>query len=140
MSEKQKQSEGKAIKQASDNKMSEIIRTSIDGIKTFTDMDAAFGSAIHTPSGVTIIPVSKITLGFASGGLDYSGKRSSDNNFGGGGGTAVSITPVGFIAVGKNAEVSMIPIEDSNGSNVERALSLVERSPEIIEKIKNILS
>ena len=52
----------------------------------------------------------------------------------------MSITPVAFIAVGKNAEVSMIPIEDSNGSNVERAISLVERSPEIIEKIKNILS
>ena len=121
--------------------MSEIIQTSIDGVKSFTNMDAAFGSAIHTPSGVTIIPVSKITLGFASGGVDYTGKRyKDDKNFGGGGGTAVSITPVGFIAVGKNAEVTMIPIEDSTNASIERTISLIEHSPEIIEKIKNVLS
>jgi len=121
--------------------MSEIIRTSLDGIKSFADMDSAFGSAINTPSGVTIIPVSKISLGFATGGLDYSGGRFPDNkNFGGGGGTAVSITPVAFIAVGKNAEISMIPIEDGGGANIEKLLSLIDRSPEIIEKIKSILS
>ena len=121
--------------------MSEIIKTSLEGIKGFTDMDSAFGSAINTPSGVTIIPVSKITLGFASGGLDFSGKRySADKNFGGGGGTAVSVNPVAFIAVGKNAEVSMIPISDSGDASVERIISLIERSPEIIEKIKEALS
>ena len=121
--------------------MSDIIRTSLDGLKSFTDMDAAFGSAINTPSGVTIIPVSKISLGFASGGLDYTGKRtSSDRNFGGGGGTAISVTPVAFIAVGKNAEVSMIPISDGGQENTEKLLSLIEHSPDIIEKIKNILS
>ena len=121
--------------------MSEMIKTSLDGIKSLTDMDTAFGSAINTPSGVTIIPVSKIKLGFASGGLDFTGKRfPSDKNFGGGGGTAVSITPVGFIAVGKNAEVSMIPITDSGDSGIERLVSLIEHSPEIIERIKGILS
>lgn len=121
--------------------MSDIIKTSLEGIKSFTDMDAAFGTAINTPSGVTIIPVSKISLGFASGGLDYSGKRSAyDKNFGGGGGTAVSVTPVAFIAIGRNAEVSMIPIDDRGSLNLEKLLSLVERSPEIVEKIKNILS
>ena len=121
--------------------MSEIIKTSLDGIKGFADMDSAFGNAINTPSGVTIIPVSKITLGFASGGLDFTGKRfASDKNFGGGGGTGISITPLAFIAVGKNAEVSMIPIGDSSDSNIEKLLSLIERAPEIIERIKGALS
>ena len=121
--------------------MSDIIRTSLDGIKEYTTPDAAFGSAIHTPSGVTIIPVSKITLGFASGGLDYSGKRSpGDKSFGGGGGTAMSVTPIAFIAVGKNAEVSMIPIDDGGSSGIDRIVSLIERSPDIIERIKEILS
>ena len=121
--------------------MSEIIKTSLDGIKSFTDMDTAFGAAINTPSGVTIIPVSKITLGFASGGLDYTGKRSaSEHNFGGGGGTAFSVTPIAFIAVGKNADISMIHIDENGGGNMEKLLSLIERSPEIIEKIKNLLS
>ena len=121
--------------------MSDIIKTSLDGIKSFTHMDSAFGAAINTPSGVTIIPVSKISLGFASGGLDYSdSQRSGNKNFGGGGGTAVSITPVAFIAVGKNAEISMIPIEESSGGSLDKLLSILERSPEIIEKIKNVLS
>lgn len=121
--------------------MSEIIKTSLDGIRDFTTPDAAFGSAINTPSGVTIIPVSKITLGFASGGLDRSERRnSSDKSFGGGGGTAMTVTPIAFIAVGKNAEVSMIPIDDGGVSGIDKLVSLVERSPEIIEKIKGLLS
>lgn len=121
--------------------MSDIIKTSLDGIRSFADMNAVFGTAINTQSGVTIIPVSKISLGFASGGLDYKNRHSSiSNNFGGGGGTAVSITPVAFIAVGKNAEVSMIPIDDGGSANIDKFLSLIEHSPEIIEKIKGVLS
>ncbi len=121
--------------------MSEIIRASLNGIREFTTPDAAFGSAINTPSGVTIIPVSKITLGFASGGLDYAGKRNvTDKSFGGGGGTAMTVTPVAFIAVGKNAEISMIPIDDGGATTVDKVVSLIERSPEIIDKIKGILS
>ena len=124
-----------------ENKMSEIIKTSLEGIRDFTTPDAAFGSAINTPSGVTIIPVSKITLGFASGGLDYSGKRNiNDKSFGGGGGTAMSVTPIAFIAVGKNGEISMIPINNEGESSVDRMISLIERSPEIIDKIKGSLS
>jgi uncharacterized spore protein YtfJ len=53
-----------------DNRVSEIIKSSLDGIKSFTDMENVIGAAINTPSGVTVIPVSKITLGFAGGGVD----------------------------------------------------------------------
>ena len=120
--------------------MSEIIKTSLDGIKGFADMDSAFGNAISTPSGVTIIPVSKISLGFASGGLDFAGKRyDSDKNFGGGGGSGLSITPIAFLTVGRDAEVNIIHI-NSSSSQVEKVTDLIERSPEIIEKIKAALS
>lgn len=143
MSQIKAKGEGKVIKEneSSENKMSEIIKTSLDGIRDFTTPDAAFGSAINTPSGVTIIPVSKITLGFASGGFDRSERRNpSDKSFGGGGGTAMTVTPIAFIAVGKNAEVSMISIDDGGASSIDKLVSLVERSPEIIEKIKGLLS
>ncbi len=143
MSQIKKKSEDGAIKEneVTENKMSEIIRASLDGIRDFTTPDAAFGSAINTPSGVTIIPVSKITLGFASGGLDHSGRRNvSDKSFGGGGGTAMNVTPIAFIAVGKNAEVSMVPIGDGGSTNIDKIVSLIERSPEIVEKLKDLLS
>lgn len=121
--------------------MSEIIKTSIEGIKNFTDIDTAIGKPIHTPSGVTIIPVSKVSMGFATGGVDIGQKKlTSPKNFGGGGGTGVTITPLAFLTVNKNAEINLIPIGPSSLNGLEHALSLVERSPEIIQKIKDILS
>ena len=143
MSQIKTKSEDEVIRdlERSENQMSEIIKTSLEGIRDFTTPDAAFGSAINTPSGVTTIPVSKITLGFASGGLDYSGKRNvNDKSFGGGGGTAMSVTPIAFIAVGKSGEISMIPINNSGETSVDKMISFIERSPEIIDKIKDSLT
>lgn len=121
----------------SDNKMSDMIRASLDGIKEFTDVDTVFGKAITTPSGVTVIPVSKVSVGFATGGLDFQSKKPiSPTNFGGGSGTGVSITPVAFLTVGRDAEISLIQI-GSEASSVDRACDLIEKSPIIIEKIKS---
>ena len=117
-----------------------MIKASLDGIKDFTDVDTVFGKAITTPSGVTIIPVSKVSVGFATGGVDFYEKRPlSPANFGGGSGTGVSISPVAFLTVGKNAEINLIPIGKSDSGNiVDRACDLIENSPSIIEKIKNV--
>ena len=124
----------------SETKMSDIIRTSLDGIKNFTDMESAIGTPIQTPSGVTVIPISKVSIGFATGGLDYGAKKfTSAQNFGGGGGTGVSITPIAFLTVGKNSDVNLIQLSDSQ-STLDRALSVIERSPELIEKIKDALT
>lgn len=125
----------------SETKMSEIIKTSLEGIKDFTDMENAIGTPIQTPSGVTVIPVSKVSVGFATGGLDFGQKKlTSNKNFGGGGGTGVSITPVAFLTVGKNAEVNLIPISNSSQNGIDHALSVIEHSPEIIKRIKDVLS
>lgn len=124
----------------SENKMSDIIRASMDGIKSFTDMETAIGNAITTPNGVTVIPVSKVAMGIATGGIDYgAGLEGSDQNFGGGGGTGLSITPIAFLIVGRDADVNLIHI-NGGGADVERIANLVERTPELIEKIKNALS
>ena len=120
--------------------MSDIIKASMDGIRAFTDMDTVIGNAINTPSGVTVIPVSKVTMGIATGGVDYGTRRvSSSQNFGGGGGTGLSITPVAFLTVGRDAEVNLIHVNSGN-TDVDRITSLIEHSPEIIEKIKKTLS
>ena len=124
----------------SENKMSDIIKASIDGIKSFTDMETVIGSAITTPSGVTVIPVSKVSMGIATGGIDYGkGRHETEQNFGGGGGTGLSITPVAFLTVGRDAEVNLIQVNGGN-QDVDKILNLIERAPEIIEKIKGALS
>lgn len=124
----------------SENKMGDIIRASTEGIKGFADMDSVIGTAINTPSGVTVIPVSKVTMGIATGGIDYGEKRNAmPQNFGGGGGTGLSITPVAFLTVGRNGEVDLITV-NSAPTDVDRITALIEHSPDIIEKIKNALS
>ena len=122
-----------------ESKLSEIIKASLDGVRGFTDVDTVIGNVINTDSGVTIIPISKINVGFATGGLDYGGKKlTSSQNFGGGGGTGVSITPIAFLTVNRREEVNLIPV--NNDSGVEKVVSLIEQAPELIEKIKNALT
>ncbi len=124
----------------SENKMSDIIKASMDGIKSFTDMETVIGNAITTPNGVTVIPVSKVAMGIATGGIDYGNKHQDEKqNFGGGGGTGLSITPVAFLTVGRDAEVNLIHI-NGGGADVEKIVNLIEQAPEIISKIKKALS
>ena len=125
----------------SDTKMGDIIKASLEGIKEFTDVDTVFGRAITTANGVTIIPVSKVSVGFASGGVDFPNKRAiSPQNFGAGSGTGVAITPVAFLTVGADAKIDLLEISPKQNSGFEKAVELLENSPQIIEKIKNTFS
>lgn len=120
--------------------MSDIIKASLGGIKDFTDMETAIGEPIQTPSGVTVIPVSKISVGFATGGLDFGQKKLiNSQNFGGGGGTGVSITPIAFLTVDKNAVVNLISLSPAQNP-IDRVVSVIESSPDIIRKIKDTLT
>mgnify|MGYP002509394115 CR=1 FL=1 len=78
----------------SENKLNDIIQTSLDSIRSMVDSNTVLGSPITTANGTLVIPVSKVFVGFASGGVDYLGKNTQStshtvNNFGGGGGTGV---------------------------------------------------
>ena len=120
--------------------MSDIIKASLEGVRDFTGVDTVIGNAITTQSGVTVIPVSIVSVGFASGGVDYGTKKIvAGQNFGGGSGTGINITPIAFLTVGPDATVNLINIEQSSSSAVDKIASLIEHSPDIIEKIKNTL-
>ena len=124
----------------SDNKLNEYFEFSLDSMKRVADMDTVIGKPINTPSGVTVIPVSKITMGFAGGGLDYGARKLASQHAGGtGGGTGVTITPLGFLTVSPDAEVKLVPLNDSS-VGIERIASLIEHAPDVIEKIKNSLT
>lgn len=132
---------------AYENKIQDIIKTSLENIRSMIDANTVIGNPINTESGTTIIPVSKVSMGFASGGLDYNGKivkptpaPTGAQNFGGGGGTGLSVVPVGFLVVGADGSVSMINVGDKIPSDpVEQIIDLVERSPEIIDKIVSLI-
>ncbi len=120
-----------------ENKMSEMIKASIEGIKDFADVDTVFGKAITTPSGVTIIPVSRVSVGFATGGVDFQSARGIlPSNFGGGSGSGISIVPVAFLTIDANAEINLIQINSKENNTINKAIDIIENSPKIIEKIK----
>lgn len=124
-----------------DNKLEDMIQTSMESLRTLVDSDTIVGKPITTDVGTTIIPISKISMGYTTGGLEYYGKNTPQKqNFGGGGGTGLSITPVGFLIVNADGSVNLInmgqgcPAPDP----VEQVASAVERAPEIIDKIKSL--
>lgn len=123
------------------SEMNEIIRSTLDSIKGFANVESVIGDIINTPSGLTLIPISKITVGFVGGGADYGQKKlSQQQNFGGGSGTGISITPIAFLSINSDSNVNLITINNDGKSNVDRISALLDRSPEIIERIKNTLS
>ena len=126
------------------NKLNDIIRTSLDSIRSMVDSNTVIGNPIETPNGTTVIPVSKISVGFASGGIDYNDKKTPQaaQNFGGGGGSGVSVVPVAFLVVHADGSVEMMNVSNPTSKPADlgyNVSSLVERAPEIIEKIKAMI-
>lgn len=116
----------------------DMMGSSIEKIKTMADANTVIGDAIHTPDGVTLIPVSKVKYGFAGGGTDFATKgypANKENAFGGGTGASVSITPVAFLVI-KGENVRLLPVAEPASNSLER---LVELLPELIDQI-SILS
>ncbi|MBQ2766872.1 MAG: sporulation protein YtfJ [Clostridia bacterium] len=136
--------------ETSANKLSEIIQTSLENIRTMVDANTVIGNPINTESGTTIIPISKISMGFASGGLDYNNKNAAQGdgqaharpvpqNFGGGGGTGLSISPIGFLVINKEGNVDLINVGSPVPNDpIDQISSLIERSPDIFAKLKAV--
>ncbi|MBQ7337695.1 MAG: sporulation protein YtfJ [Clostridia bacterium] len=124
-----------------DNKLEDMIATSLESLRTLVDSDTIVGKPITTDVGTTIIPISKISMGYTTGGLEYFGKNSPQKqSFGGGGGTGMTISPVCFLVVDKEGNVSVVNMAQGAPAPdpVEQIASAVERAPELIEKIKAI--
>lgn len=133
-------------KQAQKNKISEMIESSLDSIRGIADSGTVIGTPVTTSQGTTIIPVSKVSVGFAGGGNDFSGKTGGDgkNVFSGGGGTGISVTPQAFLVVSADGSVELLSIANPTGSAPMSTVgasidTLIDRAPEIIEKIKSIV-
>lgn len=75
-----------------------VLTNSIEGLKKMIDVDSVIGSPVKISDKTTIIPVSKVSLGFASGGVGFDKSKETDN-FGGGGGGGVKVTPIAFLVI-----------------------------------------
>lgn len=128
----------------SENKIPEIIKSSMENVRSLVDANTVVGDPIITQSGTTIIPISKISVGVATGGIDYNPKKENQpkpQNFGGGGGTGLSVAPVGFIIINPKGDVDFINVVSKGKPDpVDQIADFVERTPEIIARIKELFS
>lgn len=117
-----------------DHPINNLMDTTMKKIKEMIDVNTIIGDPITTPDGTTIIPVSKVSYGFASGGSDLPTKKDNKDCFGGGSGAGVTINPVAFLYVSKG-NVKLIPIEKYDGA-VDRIVGMV---PEVIDKVSDLI-
>ncbi len=111
-----------------------ILGTSIEKIKDLVDVSTIIGDPIKISETLQIIPVSKVTYGFASGGTDFPSKSNAEL-FGGGGGAGITISPVAFLVV-NNGSVSVKYIDAAEGS-VERVIGMV---PDLVDKASDVIA
>lgn len=115
----------------------DLMSTTMQKIREMVDVNTIVGKPIEA-GDVTIIPVSKVSFGFASGGSDFTTKNQkpeADNSFGGGSGAGVNIMPIAFLIV-KGDTVRMLPIAPPPGTTVDRVVEMV---PEVIDKVTGFI-
>lgn len=118
--------------------INDLMSTTMQKIREMVDVNTIVGQPITTPDGITLIPVSKLSFGFASGGSDFMTKnhKPGDNNtFGGGSGAGVNISPVAFLIV-KGDSVRLLPVDPPAATTVDRVIEMV---PEVVDKVTDFL-
>lgn len=113
-----------------------LMKSTLENLKTMIDVNTVVGDPIKSHDGTLIIPISKVTLGFASGGSEFCKDRSREDNdkypFGGGSGSGVSVKPVAFLII-KNDLVRLLPVDQQNINIFDRVLDQI---PGIINLFK----
>ncbi|MCI2058884.1 MAG: GerW family sporulation protein [Oscillibacter sp.] len=112
--------------------LNDLMQSTMAKIHEMVDTNTIVGEPITTPDGVTLIPISKVSFGFGSGGGDY-GKTTQ--NFGGGSGAGVKIDPVAFLII-KDGVTRVLPVAIPPVSTVDRVIDMV---PDLMDKVENYL-
>ena len=111
--------------------INEVLQTTMNKIREMVDANTVVGQPITTQDGVTLIPVSKLSFGFATGGSDFGKTQNVPKSFGGGAGAGVYVIPVAFLIV-KDGNVKILPVAPPPEDTVSRVVEMV---PEMFDKV-----
>ena len=119
------------------HKLPNMLENTLAKMKEMVDVNSVVGDPIPLPDGTTIIPVSKVSIGFGGGGSDYVSKNANkqDNPFGGGIGGGMHVTPVAFLII-KDGAVRMLPVALPANTTTER---IVEMVPDVLDKLTDFI-
>ena len=115
-----------------------LMNVTMEKIHQMVDSNTIIGKPIITEDGTTILPVSKVSFGFASGGSDFATKNQkpdADNSFGGGSGAGVNINPIAFLVV-RGDTVKLLPVAPPPDGAVDRVVDMV---PELVDKVTGFI-
>ncbi len=117
----------------SEHPIDNMMTTTLQKIKEMLDVDVIVGKPIQTPDGLMLIPISKLSLGFASGGSEFgkTPRIEGKNNFGGGAGAGVKVEPVAFLIV-RGENVRLLPVGMPPAGPIDRAVDMV---PDVVDKV-----
>lgn len=110
-----------------------LMEVSMQKMREMVDVDTVVGTPINTPDGITVIPVSRVSYVFASGGSDFRVKEKP--GFGGGNGAGVKIDPIGFLII-KEGNVRMVSITPPASNTIDR---VIEKAPELMDTVESFL-
>ena len=110
--------------------LNDMMRSTMEKVREMVDTNTIVGQPITTPDGVTLIPISKVSFGFGSGGGDYG--KTARENFGGGSAAGVKIDPVAFLVI-KDGATRVLPVAVPPVNTVDR---IVEMTPDILDKVE----
>lgn len=113
------------------NPLNDLMRSAMEKVREMADTNAIVGQPITTPDGVTLIPISRVSLGFGCGGGDYG--KVQPKSFGGGSGAGVNIAPVAFLVI-KDGITRVLPVAVPPVSTVDRVVEMV---PDVLNRVEN---
>lgn len=120
------------------NALNDLMRDGMDKVRAMVDTNAIVGQPISTPDGVTLIPISRVSMGFGGGGAAFGNKKeaAAEGNLSAGMGTGVKIDPVAFLVV-KDGHVRVMPVAMPASTTVDR---IVEMVPDVVDKVSDFIS
>ena len=120
------------------NPLNDLMRDGMEKMRAMVDTNAIVGQPISTPDGVTLIPISRVSMGFGGGGAAFGNKKdaAAEGNLGAGIGTGVKIDPVAFLIV-KDGHVRVMPVALPASTTVDR---IVEMVPDVVDKVGDFIS
>ena len=114
------------------NPIGAMMQNTMESVKNILKVDTVVGDPIYTPDGITLVPISKVSVGFGGGGVEFNNKNSGDSRpYGGGNATGVKIDPIGFLVI-KEGTVRMVNITPPASNTVDRIIDLV---PQVMDRV-----
>ncbi|MBP5605990.1 MAG: GerW family sporulation protein [Ruminiclostridium sp.] len=110
-----------------------LMNTSMEKIRDLVDINTIIGDPITSPDGTVIIPISKVSFGFVSGGSDIPASSPKDV-FAGGAGAGITIKPQAFIVIGKDGESKILEL----GASSSPIDGIIENAPQLLNKVKEL--